>query len=219
MFHRVRSESVTLNIQEYRQKILNQIIEVLVGDITQLDVAVIVNAANSRLAGGGGVDGAIHEAAGYEQLHSACAKLGGCPTGEVRLTPGFNLPARAIIHAVGPVWHGGHQGEPEALRSCYRNAMGLAAEEGFDSIAFSAISCGVYAYPHELAVDIAVSEVLACLSVDGGVDGGVDVEGSAVDDSVQGGSGREGPIKKVVFCCFNETMARIYRHSLSRQAA
>jgi O-acetyl-ADP-ribose deacetylase len=170
-------------------------IEVLVGDITQLDVAVIVNAANSRLAGGGGVDGAIHEAAGYRELQAACAEFGGCPTGGVCLTPGFKLPAEAIIHAVGPVWHGGGQGEPEALRSCYRGAMEVFVREGFESIAFSAISCGVYGYPHELAVNIAVDEVMSCLE--------------------------EQPITgKVIFCCYGEAMACLYRDELlTRQAA
>lgn len=164
-------------------------IEVLVGDITKLDVAVIVNAANSRLAGGGGVDGAIHDAAGYQELHAACAKIGGCSAGEVRLTPGYNLPAEAIIHAVGPIWQGGGQGESEVLRSCYRNAMELAAREGFESMAFSAISCGVYGYPHYLAISIAVDQVTTCL----------------VEQSV---------IEKVIFCCYGEAMARLYRDQL-----
>ena len=164
-------------------------IEVLVGDITQLEVAVIVNAANSRLAGGGGVDGAIHDAAGYQELQAACAKFGACPAGEVRLTPGFNLPAEAIIHAVGPIWQGGGQGEPEALRSCYRKAMEIAVQERFASIAFSAISCGAYGYPHQLAVSIAVDEVMTCLA-------------------------EQSAIGKVIFCCYGEAMARLYRDQL-----
>ncbi len=166
-------------------------IEVLVGDITQLYVSAIVNAGNTRLTGGGGVDGAIHAAAGADKLHEACAKLGGCPTGDVRLTRGFDLAAEAIIHAVGPVWQGGNRGEPAALRACYRKAMALAAQQGFESIAFSAISCGVYGYPHSLAVDIAVSEVMACFN------------GA---DQVQ----NIGSVKNVIFCCFNEEMAHLY---------
>lgn len=167
-------------------------IEVIVGDITKLKVDVIVNAANSRLAGGGGVDGAIHRAAGLQQLRQACRRLGGCPTGEARLTPGFQLPARAIIHTVGPVWQSGDQGESAALRSCYRKSIELAVDQGLSSIAFPAISCGVYGYPHQAAVEIAVNEVRACLE--------------------QGL-----PMDRVVFCCSNEAMAGLYRHKLELQ--
>lgn len=127
------------------------------GDITKEDVDVVVNAANSSLMGGGGVDGAIHHAAGAGDLHRACAELGGCKTGDAKLTPGFALTARWIAHAVGPVWHGGEQGEPELLASCYRRCLELADEVGAKTIAFPAISTGAYAYPRAAAAHIAVS--------------------------------------------------------------
>jgi len=141
-------------------------IEVIQADITTLEVAVIVNAANSSLAGGGGVDGAIHRVAG-PRLLEACRKIGACPTGEARITLGFNLPAKYVIHAVGPVWNGGREGEAELLRACYRNAMLLASRHACDSVAFSAISCGVYGYPVEQAARIAVDEVLRARSLAG----------------------------------------------------
>ena len=131
-------------------------------DITNLEVEAIVNAANRNLAGGGGVDGAIHQAAGPE-LYDACRALGGCPTGEVRLTAGFRLPADYIIHAVGPVWKGGDHGEAELLAAVYREAIYLAADEGIRTLAFPCISCGIYGYPHEQAVPIAVDAVAAAL--------------------------------------------------------
>jgi len=131
-------------------------IDLVEGDITRQPVDAVVNAANQRLAGGGGVDGAIHRAAGREQLQAACRKLGGCPTGEAKLTPGFNLPARFIIHAVGPVYHDGKHGEPTLLASCYRRSLELAAENGVRTIAFPAISTGVYGYPFEAATEIAL---------------------------------------------------------------
>ena len=143
-------------------------IEIVRADITTLDVDAIVNAANERLLGGGGVDGAIHRAAGRALL-AACRQIPEvrpgvrCPTGEARLTPGFRLPARHVIHTVGPVWHGGSRGEPELLASCYRNSMALARDTGVRSIAFPAISCGIYGYPTDAAATIAVREVRACL--------------------------------------------------------
>ena len=129
-------------------------------DITTLRVAAIVNAANTTLLGGGGVDGAIHHAAGPE-LAAECRTLGGCPTGGARLTRGYRLPARYVIHAVGPVWQGGDHGEAELLAECYRSVLALARDMQVASIAFPAISCGVYGYPLEAAVAIAVREVVA----------------------------------------------------------
>jgi O-acetyl-ADP-ribose deacetylase (regulator of RNase III) len=166
-------------------------IEILQADIITLDVDAIVNAANRALAGGGGVDGAIHRAAGPALL-AACKAIPmvqpfvRCPTGEARITPGFDLPARWIIHAVGPVWSGGREGEPELLASCYRNALRLAAEHDIASIAFPAISCGVFGYPPDQAVDIAVRTVRA----------------HAPDGM------------RVVFCVFDDAMAARYRAAL-----
>jgi len=143
-------------------------VDVVRGDITMLDVDAIVNAANERMLGGGGVDGAIHRAAGPELLE-ACRKVPEvrpgvrCPTGEARLTPGFRLTARYVIHTVGPVWRGGSRGEAELLASCYRNSLLLARDSGVGSIAFPAISCGIYGYPIEDAATIAVREVRAFL--------------------------------------------------------
>ncbi len=169
---------------------MNATIEVLQGDITTLAVDAIVNAANSRLAGGGGVDGAIHRAAGPELLN-ACRSLGGCATGDVKPTPGFRLPAKSVFHAVGPVWQGGGRGEAEALASCYRRSMVLAEQQGLESIAFSAISCGIYGYPHAEAVAIAVREVRKALA------------------------GPDSRVKRVIFCCFEPEMAQLYRDALT----
>jgi O-acetyl-ADP-ribose deacetylase (regulator of RNase III) len=137
-------------------------VEVVQGDITTLAVDAIVNAANSSLLGGGGVDGAIHRAAG-PRLVATCATLGGCRTGEAKITPGYNLPAKHVIHTVGPVWRGGAYGEDELLASCYRSSLALAEQHGIQTIAFPAISTGIYSFPQPRAARIAATEVQAFL--------------------------------------------------------
>lgn len=138
-------------------------LQIIKADITKLNVDAIVNAANNSLLGGGGVDGAIHSAAGPELL-TECRTLGGCNTGQAKITKGYNLPARYVIHTVGPVWYDGSQREPELLQSCYRECMNLAKIHSISTIAFPAISCGVFHYPSELAAEIAILTVKECLA-------------------------------------------------------
>lgn len=161
-------------------------LELFQGDITGLDVDALVNAANTTLLGGGGVDGAIHRAAGKELL-AACRPLHGCKTGQAKATPGFRLRARWVFHAVGPRWHGGSHGEETLLASCYRQCLNLAAEHAVQSIAFPAISTGIYRFPREQAAEIAVATVRA---------------------------EAKPPVERVIFCCFDAETTGIYRRLL-----
>jgi O-acetyl-ADP-ribose deacetylase (regulator of RNase III) len=163
------------------------IVDVVEGDITRLDVDAIVNAANSSLLGGGGVDGAIHRAAGPE-LVLECRMLNGCRTGEAKITKGYRLKARHVIHTVGPVWNGGNKNEPELLANCYRNSLALAVNHDLRSIAFPAISTGIYRFPKEPATEIAVREVRM----------------------------QADAIERVIFCCFDEATAELYRDVIAR---
>lgn len=163
-------------------------IRVCQGDITKLNVDAVVNAANCTLLGGGGVDGAIHRAAGPELL-VACRKFNGCPTGEARITPGFHLPARFVIHTPGPVWHGGAHREAELLRNCYENSLKLAMENGCRSIAFPCISTGIYRFPMRNAAQIALDAVM---------------------------NWKDERPGEVIFCCFSAEQTELYRELLSR---
>ena len=166
------------------------VIHIVSGDITMLDVDAIVNAANTSLGGGGGVDGAIHRAAGPDLL-TECEAIGGCPTGQARITRGYRLPARHVIHTVGPVWRGGASGEDDLLAACYRNSFALAAGHGLRTIAFPAISTGVYRFPLERAARIAIRETRQVLH--------------AHPDA----------FARVVFVCFDRTTLNVYQKALA----
>ena len=167
-------------------------VQAIRADIVTLDVDALVNAANSSLRGGGGVDGAIHRAAGPELLE-ACRKLHGCEVGQAKITPGFRLKARHVIHTVGPVWRGGDSGGPEALAACYRNSLALAAAHGIRSIAFPAISTGVYGYPSEAAARIAIA-------------------------STRSASASSSSPSRIVFCCYSAGDLALYQSLLSPAA-
>jgi len=165
------------------------LLQIVVGDITRLNVDAIVNAANTSLLGGGGVDGAIHRAAGPELLLE-CRMLGGCATGEAKITHGYRLPAKRVIHAVGPVWHGGISNEDELLAACYRNSLAIAGSNKLGSIAFPAISTGVYHFPPDRAAKIAVATVVNYIKTDH-------------------------TIAQIVFCCFSQNSARAHHDAFT----
>jgi O-acetyl-ADP-ribose deacetylase len=172
---------------------MTAILEALQGDITKLNVAAIVNAANSSLLGGGGVDGAIHRAAGPDLVRE-CRQLAGCETGDAKLTKGYRLPAKYVIHTVGPVWQGGNNGEQELLASCYRRSIEVAMQNNIDEIAFPSISTGVFGYPKDLAASTAVTTVRSLLLVPSN-------------------------LRRVVFCCFSPSDLQIYERILGQASA
>ncbi|MCD8266809.1 MAG: O-acetyl-ADP-ribose deacetylase [Prevotellaceae bacterium] len=170
----------------------SRLIKVVVGDITRLNVDAIVNAANNSLLGGGGVDGAIHRAAGKGLLEE-CRALGGCPTGQSKMTRAYNLPSNHVIHTVGPVWHGGSHGEAELLSSCYETALRLAEENKLQSVAFPCISTGVYGYPKQEAARVALAAISRCL----------------MEEKYKG---------SVILCCFSREDAKVYEDIIQEQA-
>ncbi len=202
-------------------------IKIIQGDITTLAVDAIVNAANQMMLGGSGVDGAIHDAAG-EELFKACLKVPEvrpgvrCPTGEARITSGFKLPAKYVIHTVGPVYRDGQHGEPEKLAACYRNSLALAAENGCKSIAFPCISTGVYGYPIEDAAKIAVREAeeflfpteTRCARA-----AGVGLPERSEPEGPQGAASRREEELEVIFCCFSERDAAVYERLMNEWGA